>query len=53
MLSKYLDRIDFSSYEDFKKNYKVKTPGDFNFGFDIVDGWAEEKGEQPRAFVVR
>ena len=45
MLSKYLDRIDFSSYEDFKKNYKVKTPGDFNFGFDIVDGWAEEKGD--------
>lgn len=29
MLSKYLDRIDFSSYEDFKKNYKVKTPGGF------------------------
>ncbi len=45
MLSKYLDRIDFSSYEDFKENYKVKTPGDFNFGFDIVDGWAEEKGD--------
>lgn len=45
MLSKYLDRVDFSSYEDFKENYRVKTPKDFNFGFDIVDGWAEEKGE--------
>lgn len=45
MLSKYLDRTEFSSYEDFKENYKVKTPDNFNFGFDIVDGWAEEKGD--------
>lgn len=45
MLSKYLDRTEFSSYEDFKENYRVKTPENFNFGFDIVDGWAEEKGD--------
>lgn len=45
MLSKYLDKTEFSSYEDFKANYKVKTPENFNFGFDIVDGWAEEKGD--------
>ena len=41
MLSKYLPRIDFSSYEDFIDNYKVNVPADFNFGFDIIDGWAE------------
>ncbi len=43
MLEKYLPRTEFDSYEDFKKNYKVNAPEDFNFGFDIVDGWAAEK----------
>ena len=50
MLEKYLPRIDFDSYEDFKANYKVNVPEDFNFGFDIVDGWAKEKPEN-RALV--
>jgi len=43
MLEKYLPRTEFESYEDFKQNYKVNIPDNFNFGFDIVDGWAEEK----------
>lgn len=43
MLEKYLPRTEFESYEDFKANYKVNAPEYFNFGFDIVDGWAEEK----------
>ena len=34
--------MDFESYEDFKKNYKVNVPEDFNFGYDIVDAWAEQ-----------
>ena len=42
MLEKYLPRIEFDSYEDFKENYKVNTPCDFNFAYDIVDGWAKE-----------
>ena len=50
MLEKFLPRIDFDSYEDFKANYKVNVPEDFNFGFDIVDGWAKEKPEN-RALV--
>ncbi|MCR5205629.1 MAG: AMP-binding protein [Lachnospiraceae bacterium] len=50
MLEKFLPRIDFDSYEDFKENYKVNVPEDFNFGFDIVDGWAKEKPEN-RALV--
>lgn len=40
LLNKYLPRIEFDSYEDFKKNYKVNVPENFNFGFDIVDEWA-------------
>lgn len=41
LLNKYLPRIEFDSYEDFKENYRVEAPGDFNFGFDVVDAWAK------------
>ncbi len=50
MLEKFLPRIEFDSYEDFKENYKVIIPERFNFGFDIVDGWAQEQPEY-RALV--
>ena len=50
MLEKFLPRIQFDSYEDFKKNYTVNIPENFNFGFDIVDGWAKEKPDN-RALV--
>ena len=46
MLKKYLPRIRFDSYEDFKTNYRVNVPADFNFGFDVVDGWAQEEPEK-------
>lgn len=42
LLDRFLPRIDFNSYEDFKENYKVNVPNDFNFGFDIVDAWAKQ-----------
>ena len=41
LLHRYLPRTEFDSYEDFKENYKVNVPEDFNFGFDIVDEWAK------------
>ena len=41
MLEKYLPRAEFSSYEDFAENFKINVPEDFNFGFDIIDKWAE------------
>ena len=40
LLDRYLPRIEFDSYEDFKKNFKINVPEDFNFGYDIVDEWA-------------
>ncbi len=46
LLNRFLPRIDFDSYEDFKQNYKVTVPEDFNFGFDIVDAWAKEEPEK-------
>lgn len=41
LLHRFLPRTEFYSYEDFKANYKVNIPEDFNFGFDVVDAWAE------------
>ncbi len=41
MLSKFLPREHFDSYEDFKTNYQVKVPANFNFAYDVVDAWAE------------
>ena len=41
LAAKYLSKTNFDSYEDFKNNYRVNVPEDFNFGFDIVDAYAE------------
>ncbi|MCL2817556.1 MAG: AMP-binding protein [Clostridiales bacterium] len=41
LLEKFLERTRFESYEDFKQNYKLNIPANFNFGFDVVDAWAE------------
>lgn len=46
LLKKYLPRIDFESYEDFKENFKINVPENFNFGFDVVDAWAEYDKEK-------
>lgn len=50
MLSKFLPRIEFDSYEDFKKNYKVNIPEGFNFAYDIIDGWAMRDSNKPALF---
>lgn len=42
MLEKFLPRIQFESYEDFKANYKVNLPVNFNFAYDVMDAWAAE-----------
>jgi len=50
LLSKYLERSEFTSYEDFKQNYRLRIPENFNFGFDVVDAWADHD-PQKRALV--
>ena len=47
MLEKFLPRQEFSSYEDFKANYKVTIPDRFNFAYDVVDAWAEQDDHKP------
>jgi len=46
MYRKYINREEFSSYEEFKKEYKINIPENFNFAYDIVDGWAEAEPEK-------
>ena len=41
---------DFTSYEDFAKNCKLKAPENFNFAYDIVDRYARDVPEK-RALV--
>ena len=41
LIGNFVERVDFNSYEDFKKNFKLTYEPDFNFGFDVVDKYAE------------
>jgi acetyl-CoA synthetase len=42
LLPKFLPRVEFESYEDFKENFKINIPENFNFAFDIVDAYAKD-----------
>ncbi len=47
MLERFLERTEFSSYEDFKENYALRIPENFNFGYDVIDEWAKTHPEKP------
>ena len=47
MIERFLERTQFSSYEDFKANYKLKVPQEFNFAYDVVDEWAAQQPDKP------
>ena len=46
MLERFVEQTQFSSQEDFKKNFKIKVPENFNFGYDVVDAWAAEQPDK-------
>ena len=46
MLERFLDKTEFSSYDDFMAHFKVNVPENFNFGYDVVDAWAEQAPEK-------
>ena len=50
MLERFLEQTEFSSYEDFSKNYRVKVPERFNYAYDVVDAIAAEEPDR-RALV--
>lgn len=41
LISDFVEKVDFDSYEDFYENFKLKYNDDYNFGFDVVDKYAE------------
>lgn len=45
-LDRYVSPSEFSSYEDFKANFRINVPDNFNFGFDIVDEYARLQPEK-------
>ncbi len=46
MLEKFIDQTSFTSTEDFKQNYKVHVPNNFNFAYDVVDEWAKKEPQK-------
>jgi len=36
MLTQFIS-ADYSSYEDFRDNFRIRIPGNFNFAYDVVD----------------
>lgn len=41
LIEDFVERVEFESYEDFYDNFKLKYDDDYNFGFDVVDKYAE------------
>jgi len=41
ILKRFCPKTEFESYDDFLSNYTVAEPETFNFGYDVVDAWAE------------
>ena len=41
LIRDFVNRVDFKSYEDFYENFELKYNEDYNFGFDVVDKYAE------------
>jgi acetyl-CoA synthetase len=58
ILNKYLKKIEFSSYEEFRSDFRIRIPENFNFAYDVVDEianndpskiamvWCDDKGNE-------
>ena len=46
MLERFLKQTKFESQEDFRKNFKITPPENFNFGYDVVDAWAKKEPQK-------
>ncbi|KAA6338104.1 Acetyl-coenzyme A synthetase [termite gut metagenome] len=50
MVEKFLAQATFTSQEDFKENFKIIVPDNFNFAYDVVDAWATEQPDKNALF---
>jgi acetyl-CoA synthetase len=46
LLHKFIQRADFSSYDDFKEGFRIKVPLNFNFAYDVADAYADEQPDK-------
>lgn len=46
MIERFLKQTHFSSEEDFKEHLHFIIPENFNFAYDVMDAWAEEKPDK-------
>ena len=46
LLPKFVSRIDYKSYDEFKENFKIIVPENFNFAYDVVDAYAAQNPEK-------
>ena len=46
MIERYLKVREFADYDALCRDFKVEVPERFNFGYDVVDGWAAEAPEK-------
>jgi len=43
IINDYCEKIEFETYEELKRDFRINVPDSFNFGYDIVDRWAKEE----------
>ncbi|MBQ6895262.1 MAG: AMP-binding protein [Clostridia bacterium] len=41
LLSKFLNKTDFTDYNDYYANYKLNVPENFNFAYDVIEEYAK------------
>ena len=46
MIERFLKQTTFTSQEDYARNLKFIIPEHFNFAYDVMDQWAEEKPDK-------
>ena len=46
MVERFLTQTSFTSEEDFMANLHFKVPENFNFAYDVMDVWAEERPDK-------
>ena len=45
LYERYVNRTDFKDYDDFKKNFQIVKPENFNYAYDVLDVLAKENPE--------
>jgi len=60
LLDRFVSRVEFASYEDFRQNFRILVAPSFNFAYDVVDEiarltpdklamvWCDDKGGAAR-----